>query len=79
MAYPTAVNSQITDSITQTNVKVLGEASAQAMGSLYQAMAATVGLSMQNAVAAQQASQTIAQAVTTRCVQLLVGANPIPS
>ena len=33
-AFPTAVNDQITDSITQTNVKVLGEAPAEAMGQL---------------------------------------------
>jgi len=37
MAFPTAVNSQITDSITQANTKVLGDAPAMAMGNLYQA------------------------------------------
>ena len=39
MAFPTAVNSQITDSITQANTKVLGDAPAIAMGNLYQATA----------------------------------------
>lgn len=79
MAFPTAVNDQITDSVTQANVKVLGDAPAQAMGSLYQAMAAALGTSAQNAVAAQQQTQLLAQAVTTRCVQVLVGAAPVVS
>ena len=35
MAYPTSVNSQITDAITQVNVKALGDAPAIAMGNLY--------------------------------------------
>jgi hypothetical protein len=36
MTDPTTVNSQITDSVTQTNTKVIGETPAQAMGDLYQ-------------------------------------------
>ncbi|WP_049105093.1 RebB family R body protein, partial [Burkholderia cenocepacia] len=32
-----AVNAAITDAVTQTNVKVVGEAPAMATGSLYQA------------------------------------------
>lgn len=35
-ALANAVNSQVTDAITQTNVKVVGEAPAQSMGSQYQ-------------------------------------------
>lgn len=35
-AIPTPVNGQITDSVTQSNVKVLGEAPAEAVGVLYQ-------------------------------------------
>jgi len=34
-AFPTAVNSQITDAVTQANVKVIGDAPAGAMGSLF--------------------------------------------
>ena len=37
MAYPTSVNSQITDSVTQANVEVLCLAPAIAMGNLFQA------------------------------------------
>ncbi|HEX8697647.1 MAG TPA: RebB family R body protein, partial [Myxococcaceae bacterium] len=37
MAFPTAVNDQITDAVTQANVKVLGDAPGIALGNLYQA------------------------------------------
>ena len=67
----TTVNSQITDAVTQANVKVLGEAPAMAMGTVYQTMAQAVGLSMQNAVSAQQQMNTIAQAATTQGVNLI--------
>lgn len=67
----TTVNSQITDAVTQANVKVLGEAPAMAMGTVYQTLAQAVGLSMQNAVSAQQQMNTIAQAATTQGVNLI--------
>ena len=66
-----SVNSQITDAVTQANVKVLGEAPAMAMGTVYQAMAQSVGLSMQNAVSAQQQMNTIAAATTAQGVNLI--------
>ena len=34
MAIPTPVNGQITDAVTQANVKVLGDAPAMAMGAI---------------------------------------------
>ncbi|EWY38408.1 RebB like protein [Skermanella stibiiresistens SB22] len=71
MADPTLVNGQITDSVTQANVKVLGDAPAQALGTLYQVMAQSMGLSMQNAVANQQNMSTIDTAVTTQGVNLI--------
>ncbi len=64
MADPTLVNGQITDGVTQANVKVLGDAPAQAIGTLYQMMAQSVGPSMQNAVANQQTMSTIDTGVT---------------
>lgn len=73
MAFPTAVNSQITDAVTQANVKVLGDAPAMAMGNLFQATAQSLALAAQNATAAQQQASVLAQAVTTRCVQALLG------
>ncbi|ETW95683.1 MAG: hypothetical protein ETSY1_29580, partial [Candidatus Entotheonella factor] len=48
----TLVNSQITDAVTQTNVKVLAEAPSVSMAAVYQMLGQSVGLTMQNASAA---------------------------
>lgn len=72
MAFPTAVNSQITDSVTQVNVKVLGDAPAIAMGNLFQATSQALAMAAHNATTAQQQSNVLAQAVTTRCVQTIL-------
>jgi hypothetical protein len=71
MAFPTAVNDQITDSVTQANVKVLGEAPAMAMGNLYQATAQALANAAHNATNAQQQSYITAQAATTMGVATL--------
>ena len=68
MAFPTAVNSQITDSVTQANVKVLGESPAMAMGQIYQALAYSTGILFENAVSAQQQQAISAQAATNQGV-----------
>lgn len=73
MAFPTSVNSQITDAVTQSNVKVLGDAPAMAMGTIYQTAAHSIGIAFENAVSNQQSANQIAQAVTTRCVESLLG------
>lgn len=64
MSADTTVNPQITDSITQANVKVLGDGPAMAMGSIYQSLAHSTGLLFENAVAAQQQQSVLAQAAT---------------
>lgn len=71
MAFPTAVNDQITDSVTQANVKVLGDAPAMAMGSLFQATAQALSNSGHNATTAIQQSAITAQAATTMGVATL--------
>jgi hypothetical protein len=71
MADNTAVNSQITDSVTQVNTKVLGDAPAIAMGNLYQATAQALALAALNATNAQQQSNMTAQASTTMGVTTL--------
>ena len=43
MALPTPVNGQITDAVTQSNVKVLGDGPALAMGAIYQSLAHSTG------------------------------------
>ncbi|MET0395116.1 MAG: RebB family R body protein [Chitinophagaceae bacterium] len=71
MAYPTAVNDQITDSVTQANTKVLGDAPAIAMGNLYQATAQALSNAAHNATTSQQQSNITAQAATTMGVTIL--------
>jgi hypothetical protein len=71
MAFPTAVNNQITDSVTQSAVKVLGDAPAQAMATLYQATAQALANAAHNATTAQQQSNIAAQAATTMSVSTL--------
>jgi hypothetical protein len=71
----TSVNGQITDAITQTNVKVLGEAPAMAMGSLYQTIGNSVAMAAANAVYAQQQANVTYQATTTLGITQLYAQN----
>lgn len=71
MAFPTSVNDQITDSVTQANVEVLGDAPAVAVGSLYQATAQALGNAAHNATVSQQHASVTAQAATTMGVATL--------
>ena len=71
MAFPTSVNNQITDSVTQANVKVVGDAPAIAMGNLYQATAQALANAAHNATIAQQQMNITAQPATTMGVALL--------
>lgn len=68
---PTSVNDQITDSVTQANVKVLGEAPAIAMGNLYMATAQALSNAAHNATNAQQQTNITGQAATTMGVATL--------
>ncbi len=71
MAFPTSVNNMITDSVTQANVKVLGDAPAVAMGNLYQATAQALANAAHNATTSQQQTNVTAQAATTMGVATL--------
>ncbi len=71
MAFPTSVNSQITDSVTQSNVEVLCLAPAMAMGNLYQATGQALGNAAHNSTSAQQQTGVTAQATTTMGVAVL--------
>jgi hypothetical protein len=64
MALPTSVDNQITDSVTQANTKVLGDAPTIALGNLYQATAQALANAAHNATNGQQQSQVTAQAAT---------------
>ncbi|WP_425071907.1 RebB family R body protein [Sagittula sp. S175] len=71
MAFPTAVNDQITDSITQANVSVLGTAPAMAVGNLYVATAQAMSNAAHNATNQQQQANITAQAATVMGVATL--------
>lgn len=64
------VNTQITDSVTQTNVKVLGQAPAVAMGNLFQATAQALGNAYENGQSAYQSSDEM-QTSTQQAIALL--------
>ena len=70
MADPT-VSTQVTDAVTQANVKVLAESPAMALSNLYQTFSQSLSLSAQNAVTAQQQSNIVHQTTTTQGVSLL--------
>ena len=72
MAEPTSVNDQITDAVTQSNVKVLGDAPAMAMGNLYQATSQALANAAHNATTSQQQTNITAQAATTQGVASLL-------
>jgi hypothetical protein len=62
------VAAQITDAVTQANVKVLAEAPAMAMGSLYQALAHSTGMMFENSVNTQQQQNMLQQSATAQGV-----------
>ncbi len=68
MAIPTAVNGQITDAVTQSNVKILGDAPAMAMGAIFQSLAHSTGILYENATSSQQQLAIAAQAATNQGV-----------
>ncbi|MBW8813071.1 MAG: RebB family R body protein [Caulobacterales bacterium] len=68
MALPTPVNGQITDAVTQANVKVLCEAPAMAMGAIYQSFAHSTGILYENATSSQQQLAIAGQAATNQGV-----------
>jgi len=72
MAFPTAVNSQITDSVSQVNTKVLGDAPAVAMGNLFVATSQALSNAAHNATNNQQQSYVTMQASTTQGVGTLL-------
>ena len=67
------VNGQVTDAVTQTNVKVLGESPAQALSVIYQTMSHSLSLSMQNASSTQQQMQQIGNTIVAKAVANIMG------
>lgn len=70
----TPVNAQVTDAVTQTNVKLVGESPAEAISVEVQAMAHSTGLAMENAVATQGGMQQVANTATAAMITLITQA-----
>lgn len=68
MAYPTPVNGQITDAVTQSSVSVLAAAPTMAMSSVYQSAAHSLGILYENSVQMQNMSAISAQAAANQGV-----------
>ena len=62
------VNEQITDAVTQTNVKVVAESPAMALSNVYQTAAHSTGIMFENAVNTQNQQNILGQAATTQGV-----------
>ncbi|MCS3528673.1 RebB family R body protein [Chryseobacterium sp. JUb7] len=62
------VNEQITDAVTQSNVKVVGESPAMALSNVYQTAAHSTGIMFENAVNTQNQQNLVTQAATTQGV-----------
>ncbi|UHO39486.1 RebB family R body protein [Chryseobacterium capnotolerans] len=60
------VNEQITDAVTQSNVKVVAESPAVALSNVYQTAAHSTGIMFENAVNAQNQQNILTQAATTQ-------------
>lgn len=65
------------DSVTATNLKVVAEAPAMAMGTLYQSLAHSTGLMFENAVNAQHQANIVSQAATTQGVMQIYSVDTI--
>jgi len=71
MSFPTAVNSQVTDSVTQVNTKVVGEAPSVSTGNLMIATSQALSNAAHNATSGQQQTGMTAQAATTTGITTL--------
>ena len=60
------VNEQITDAVTQSNVKVVGESPAMALSNVYQSAAHSTGIMFEKAVNTQNQQNLLGQAATTQ-------------
>lgn len=74
MAFPTSVNDQITDSITQVNHINAGSASTVAVASALQALAHAAGLSLLNASQSYQQWSIVNRAATTQAAAKILAA-----
>lgn len=72
MAFPTAVNSQITDSVTQANLKVLADSPAMSLSNLYIATSQALSNAAHNATSGQFEAGVVSRAAMTESVAALL-------
>jgi len=73
----TTVSSQITDAVTQVNVKVVAESPAVAISRFIRPQPVRTGLMIENAVNAQNNQNILAQAATTQGVMQIYSIDTI--
>ncbi|SMX43118.1 RebB family R body protein [Actibacterium lipolyticum] len=71
MAGNSDVNPQVTDEVTQTNVTVIGESPAQAMGTLYQIAAQAAGIAISNANANQGNLNALNPTIVAQAIKII--------
>lgn len=76
MAYPTSVNDQVTDSISQSGLMVLGASPAMAATLLYQAMAQALSVVANNAAVLQQQGSNVTIAVASTACAIILAQKP---
>jgi hypothetical protein len=72
------VDSQVTDAVTQANVKVLGDAPAMPIGTVYQTTAQSMGAMLNDPTTARRTVQN-AQSLTTQGITQLYSIDTAPS
>ncbi|MBL3550486.1 MULTISPECIES: RebB family R body protein [Chryseobacterium] len=73
----TTVNEQITDAVTQSNVKVVAESPAVALSNVYQTAAHSTGIMFENAVNSQNQQNIVTQAATTQGISQIYSLDTI--
>ncbi|AZB10640.1 antirepresssor protein RebB [Chryseobacterium sp. G0162] len=73
----TTVNEQITDAVTQSNVKVVAESPAMALSNVYQSAAHSTGIMFENAVNSQNQQNIVTQAATTQGISQIYSLDTI--
>jgi hypothetical protein len=76
MATTTAVNTQVTDTVSQSNVMTLGESPAMAISLLYQAVAQALGNTANNSTVLQQQGSTVTMAVAGTACAIVFAQKP---
>lgn len=70
---PPSVNAQVTDTVSQTTMGVVGEAPAVAVGTLYQTAAHANGVLMENASANQHNLNQLNPAIVAQAIAKING------